>query len=90
MTSSDTFKSAFVFESCKCITNYNEVVNLNTGNKTKSLVVRNDISKKFRSAYIYGEGLKEIRRQRANDKNNILGEFLGIKKKRHKLCHVVP
>ncbi|SHI17526.1 hypothetical protein [Sporanaerobacter acetigenes] len=80
MTISDTFKSAFVFESCKCVTDYNEVVNLNTGNKTKSLVVRNDISKKFRAAYIYGEGLKEIRRQRANDKNNILGEFLGIKK----------
>ncbi len=80
MTSSDTFKSAFVFESCKCNTDYNEVVNLNTGNKSKSLVVRNDVSKNYRAAYIFGEGLKEIRRQRVNDKNNILGEFLGIEK----------
>lgn len=80
MTISDTFKSAFVFESYKCSADYNEVVDLNTGNKTKSLVIRNDISKSFRSAYIYGEGLIEIRNQRVNYKNNILGEFLGIKK----------
>lgn len=80
MASSDTFKSAFVFESYKCITDYNEVVDLHTGNKTKSLVIRNDVSKNFRAAYIYGEGLKEIRKQRDNDKNNILGEFLGIEK----------
>lgn len=80
MTLSDTFKSAFIFESYKSITDYNDVVDLNTGNKIKSLVIRNDVSKNFRAAYIYGEGLKEIRRQRANDKNNILGEFLGIEK----------
>lgn len=41
MASSDTFKSAFIFESYKCITDHNEVVDLHTGNKTKSLVIRN-------------------------------------------------
>lgn len=80
MASSDTFKSAFVFHSYKCITDYNDVVDLNTGNKIKSMVIRNDVSKKFRAAYMYGEGLKEIRRQKVNDKNHILGEFLGIEK----------
>lgn len=80
MTITDTFKSAFVFESYKCITDYNETVDLHTGYKTKSLVIRNDISQNFRAAYIYGEGLKEIKKQRVNYKNNILGEFLGIKK----------
>ena len=80
MTITDTFKSAFVFESYKCITDYNETVDLHTGYKTKSLVIRNDVSQNFRAAYIYGEGLKEIKKQRVNYKNNILGEFLGIKK----------
>lgn len=80
MANYDTFKSAFVFESYKCITDYSEVFDLNTGNKIKSLVVKNDVSKNFRAAYIYGEGLKEVRSGRVNDKNNILGEFLGIEK----------
>lgn len=80
MGSSDTFKSAFIFESYKCFTDCNEVVDLNTGNKVKSIVIRNDILKSFRAAYLYGEGLKEIKKGKYNDKNNILGEFLGIKK----------
>lgn len=80
MSSSDTFKSAFVFRSYKCTTNYNEIVNLETGNKSKSIVVKNDSSKRFKAAYIYGEGLKEIGNPKTNEKNNILGEFLGIEK----------
>lgn len=80
MTIANTFKSAFIFESYKCISNYNETVDLYTGCKTKSLVIRNDISQSFRAAYIYGEGLKEIKKQRVNYRNNILGEFLGIEK----------
>ncbi|NFF65950.1 hypothetical protein FDF69_06580 [Clostridium sporogenes] len=80
MGSSDTFKSAFIFKSYKCFTDCNEVVDLNTGSKVKSIVIRNDISKSFRAAYLYGEGLKEIKKGKYNDKNNILGEFLGIKK----------
>lgn len=80
MGNSDTFKSAFIFKSYKCLTDCNEVVDLNTGSKVKSIVIRNDILKSFRAAYLYGEGLKEIKKGKYNDKNNILGEFLGIKK----------
>ncbi|WP_340083796.1 hypothetical protein MHB50_11230 [Siminovitchia sp. FSL H7-0308] len=76
----DTFKSAFVFESFKCETNFNEIVEPSTGEKVKSLVIRNNSTEKFRAAYIYGEGLKEISRSKGSEKNNILGEFLGIKK----------
>lgn len=84
----DTFKSAFVFESFKCETNFNEIVEPNTGEKVKSLVIRNNSTEKFRAAYIYGEGLKEISRSKGSEKNNILGEFLGIKKMTSNLsCH---
>ena len=75
----DAFMSAFTFESFKCEVSFNEIVDTYTGDKTKELVLRNN-SEKFRAAYLYGEGLKEIGRGKSGEKNNILGEFIGIEK----------
>ncbi|GAB2547239.1 hypothetical protein GCM10026983_16610 [Gracilibacillus alcaliphilus] len=76
----DTFMSAFTFESFKCEVSFNEIVDSYTGEKTRELVLRNNNNENFRAAYLYGEGLKEISRSKSGEKNNILGEFLGIKK----------
>lgn len=77
---SDTFKSAFIFESYKSLVDSIEVVDLRTGDKNKTLVIKDNYSTNFRAAYIYGEGLKEIKKHKESTKNNILGEFLGIEK----------
>src|SRR5699024_4227301 len=71
----DAFMSAFTFESFKCEVSFNGIVDPYTGDKTKELVLRNN-NEKFRAAYLYGEDLKEI----SSEKNNILGEFIGIDK----------
>src|SRR5699024_8790631 len=75
----DAFMSAFTFESFKCEVSFNGIVDPYTGDKTKELVLRNN-NEKFRAAYLYGEGLKEISREKSGEKNNILGEFIGIDK----------
>ena len=77
---SDTFKSAFIYEGYKCLVKPTEVVDLNTGYINKKIVIKNNDSANFRAAYIYGEGLKEIKKHKGSAKNNILGEFLGIEK----------
>lgn len=75
----DTFMSAFTFEGFKCDISFNEFVDTYTGDKIKELVLRNN-NEKFRASYLYGEGLKEIGREKRGEKNNILGEFIGIEK----------
>jgi hypothetical protein len=76
----DTFKSAFIYEGYKCLVKPTEVVDLNTGYINKKIVIKNNDSANYRAAYIYGEGLKEIKKHKGSAKNNILGEFLGIEK----------
>ena len=76
---SDTFKSAFIYEGYKCLVKPTEVVDLNTGYINKKIVIKNNDSANYRAAYIYGEGLKEIKKHKGSAKNNIL-EFLGMKK----------
>lgn len=76
----DTFKSAFIFEGHKGMVDITEEMNLNTGEKSKKIVIKENNSSSFRAAYVYGEGLKEIKKRKESTKNNIFGEFLGIEK----------
>ncbi len=79
MNIQNTFKSAFMFQGYKCITDFDDVVDKISGEKLRSIVIKNDKSQKYDAAYFYGDGLKEIKTN-GNEKNNILGEFLGIQK----------
>ncbi|MEZ7171775.1 hypothetical protein [Sporosarcina sp. OR05] len=63
----DTFMSAFTFEGFKCDVSFNEIVDTYTGDKTKEIVLRNN-NEKFRASYLYGEGLKEIGREKRGEK----------------------
>src|SRR5699024_12548936 len=69
----DAFMSAFTFESFKCEVSFNGIVDPYTGDKTKELVLRNN-NEKFRAAYLYGEGLKEISREKSRSEERRVGK----------------
>lgn len=73
------FLTYFTFDNHKCLCEIERIADNKTDSLTKRLAIKclKDIT--IPMAYYYGEGLK-ISNVRKSKKNNILGEFLGIKK----------
>ncbi|MDD7305401.1 hypothetical protein HV819_06610 [Anaerococcus sp. AGMB00486] len=73
------FLTYFTFENDKCICEIEKVADNKTNRLVENLVVKKVKEKDIPVAYFYGEGLK-LSDIKDKSKNNILGEFLGIKK----------
>lgn len=73
------FLTHFTFDNQKCICEVERVVDDRTNKLVENLAIKKVDNKTIPMAYFYGEGLK-ISTIKNKSKNNILGEFLGIKK----------
>lgn len=73
------FLTHFTFDNYKCNCAIEKVADDNSGALIKRLAIKKVVSKRIPMAYFYGDGLKIIDSD-TKSKNNILGEFLGIKK----------
>lgn len=76
---SRVFLAYFTFDNNKCICEIEKVADNKTNRLVENLVVKKIKEKVIPMAYFYGEGLK-LSDVTDKSKNNILGEFLGIKK----------
>ncbi|NLO41945.1 MAG: CGNR zinc finger domain-containing protein [Bacteroidales bacterium] len=73
-------KSRFHFENYACDLIQEQRFNVETGLLQPSYLIRVNPSKSIRTAYIPGEGLQVVGEKEIASKNNILGEFLALKK----------
>ena len=73
-------KSRFHFENYACDLIQEQRFNVETGLLQPSYLIRVNPSKSIRTAYIPGEGLQVVGEKEITSKNNILGEFLALKK----------
>lgn len=73
------FLTHFTFDNNKCICEIEKVADNRTNSLIENLAIKKVDNKTIPMAYFYGEGLK-ISNLDSKAKNNILGEFLGIKK----------
>lgn len=73
------FLSYFTFDNKKCICEIEKIADNNKNCLIDKLAIKKIENEQIPMAYFYGEGLKLANKENTS-KNNILGEFLGIKK----------
>src|SRR5699024_9486720 len=73
------FLTYFTFDNKKCLCEIESIADNRTDSMKNYLAIKNIEVPTIPMAYFYGEGLR-ITNIRNKSKNNILGEFLGIKK----------
>ena len=73
-------KSRFHFENCACELIQEQRYSEETNSLLPSYLIRINSSNMIRTTYIPGEGLQVVEAKENTSKNNILGEFLALKK----------
>ena len=74
------FLTQFTFENSKCTCEIESVIDDDTGNLIKRIAIKKLQDQPIKMGYVYGSGLKVLSDRHKKEKNNVLGEFLGIKK----------
>ncbi|WP_103981723.1 CGNR zinc finger domain-containing protein [Helcococcus massiliensis] len=74
------FLTQFTFENNSCACDIESVIDDMSGNLIKRIALKETKDQTIKMGYIYGSGLKVLGDRKKREKNNVLGEFLGIKK----------
>lgn len=69
----------FNHENTACFCSIENIINPDSDELVERLVIKKDPSKSLKMSYVFGEGLRLVG-ENLPSKNNVLGEFLGIKK----------
>ncbi|GAB7231286.1 CGNR zinc finger domain-containing protein [Facklamia hominis] len=74
------FLTQFTFDNNNCICEIENIIDDTTGNLISRIALKQVKEQPIKMGYIYGSGLKVLGDRIKREKNNVLGEFLGIKK----------
>lgn len=74
------FLTQFTFNNTSCICEIERVIDDTNDSLVERLALKKGVNETIKMGYVYGSGLKVLGDRIKRDKNNVLGEFLGIKK----------
>lgn len=74
------FLTQFTFENKSCTCKIESIIDEVSGNLIKRIALKELKNQPIKMSYVYGSGLKVLGDRIKREKNNVLGEFLGIKK----------